>query len=577
MVVSTRTMNATCDEVTHLPAGYTYLTWHDFRLNPEHPPLTKALAAMPLLLFDNVSVSRDSEAWRRAVLQPTLQWRFGHDFLYSTPGNDADRLLAHARLAMVALASLLSILLWAWSRELWGDVAAAATVVAWALEPNLLAHGPLVANDVALAIFAFGTAYLLWRTYRAVTVGNVLTLTLCTILAVLSKYSAVFLVPVIATVFAVRVLGRTTWTMRFRTQTFPMAGRAQKAAVAAGLLAAVALAAWTSVWAAAGFTFSAARGTSDRFPLTAEIAALERQATRSGSWQLATAVPLLKLAAEHEFVPEPFIYGFAAMLRDAQNRPSYLLGNVHQGGRWYYFLVAILVKTPLPILLLSSWGGALLLRRDRSMGGRTAELLLVFVTPAVFLAGAMLSRLNLGVRHVLPVYPFLLLLAGFAAAQLLSGRWRRLVAMLAGMWLLVGTLGVFPHFLSYFNEIAGGPRNGVHWLADSNLDWGQDLARLRTWMKRNNVPRINLCYFGNADPSYYGIDFVALPGSWGVWDGRRPANPQLPGYVAISASNLAGVGLPTPELRAYYKRLLERASLVDTIGYSIFLYYVPAT
>jgi hypothetical protein len=190
----------------------------------------------------------------------------------------------------------------------------------------------------------------------------------------------------------------------------------------------------------------------------------------------------------------------------------------------------------------------------------------------------MLSRLNLGVRHVLPAYPFFLLLTGFAVAELLNGprRWPRVMLALVGTWLLVGTLRVFPHFLSYFNEVAGGPRNGIHWLVDSNLDWGQDLARLGQWMQHNKVPRINLCYFGNADPTYYGIDFVGLPGSWGVWENRSLANPQLPGYVAISATNLAGVGLKTAEQRTYYKRLLERAILVDTIGYSIFVYEVPA-
>jgi hypothetical protein len=143
-------------------------------------------------------------------------------------------------------------------------------------------------------------------------------------------------------------------------------------------------------------------------------------------------------------------------------------------------------------------------------------------------------------------------------------------------WLAIGTLRAFPHFLSYFNEIAGGPRQRVHWLADSNLDWGQDLPGLRDWMHAHGVGRINLCYFGNADPSYYGIKFVALPGSWGVWDDRSPSQPDVPGYLAISATNLAGVGLQTPQLRSYYARLLQHARLVDTIDSSIFIYALPA-
>ena len=166
--------------------------------------------------------------------------------------------------------------------------------------------------------------------------------------------------------------------------------------------------------------------------------------------------------------------------------------------------MAILVKTPVPILVLAALGTFLLLRRRGQNRGDGTDRILVFLPPLVFLCFALLSRLNLGVRHVLPAFPFLLLLAGFAAAELLNTRrrWPRLFLALAAAWLLVGTLRVFPHFLAYFNEVAGGSRNGIHWLVDSNLGWGQDLARLKPWMQRNNVQRVNLCYFGNADPTY---------------------------------------------------------------------------
>lgn len=578
MIASTHGMSATCDEVAHLPAGYTYLAWGDFRLNPEHPPLVKALAAVPLVLFDHVAARRESGPWQRALVQPKQQWRFGHDFLYSTPGNDADRLFAHARLPMVAVAVLLGVLLWSWTREIWGEVPAAAAVVAWALEPNLLAHGPLVTTDVALATFSLGATYMLWRVCRELTLGSTLGLVLFVALAVLSKYSAVFLAPAMVAVLAVQVLRRAAWRVRLWGSAVAVVGYARKAAVAVILLVVVAAAAWTAIWGVFGFRFPASRGTVDRFPLPAEVATVETQGGRPGGWQLRIVTPLLTVAASHRLLPEAFIYGFAAMLRDAQNRPSYLLGAIHQSGRWYYFLVAILVKTPVPILVLAALGTFLLLRRRGQNRGDGTDRVLVFLPPLVFLCFALLSRLNLGVRHVLPAFPFLLLLAGFAAAELLNTRrrWPRLFLALAAAWLLVGTLRVFPHFLAYFNEVAGGPRNGIHWLVDSNLDWGQDLARLKPWMQRNNVQRVNLCYFGNADPTYYGIDFVGLPGSWGVWDSRSPANPELPGYVVISVTNLAGVGLQTPELRAYYERLLERATLVDTIGYSMFVYDVPA-
>jgi 4-amino-4-deoxy-L-arabinose transferase-like glycosyltransferase len=382
MIASTRGMSATCDEVAHLPAGYTYLAWGDFRLNPEHPPLVKALAAVPLVLFDRVAAKRESGPWQLALLQPKQQWWFGHDFLYSTPGHDADRLLAHARFPMVGVAVLLGVLVWIWTRELWGEVAAAAAVVAWALEPNLLAHGPLVATDVALATFSLGATYMLWRVCRELTVGNTLGLTLFVALAVVSKYSAVFLAPAMVAVLAVQVVQRADWTVRVWGPVVAVAGYARKAAVAVILLVVVAAAAWTATWGVFGFRFPAARGTVDRFPLQTELATLRMQGERPGGWQLKIVTPLLTTAANHRLLPEAFIYGFAAMLRDAQNRPSYLLGAIHQTGRWYYFLLAVLVKTPVPILLLAAWGAFLLLRHRGSTRRERTDRTLVFLPPS---------------------------------------------------------------------------------------------------------------------------------------------------------------------------------------------------
>jgi 4-amino-4-deoxy-L-arabinose transferase-like glycosyltransferase len=574
MFSSVRTMSATCDEVAHLPAGYSYLAFGDFRLNPEHPPLAKALGAVPLILANEATAIRSAESWRLASLQPSREWRFGHDFLYATPGNDADALLLHARAAMMIIPLLLAALLWLWASDLWGELAGAATLLVWCFEPNLLAHGPLVTTDVALATFAFGACYMLWRTCRTLTLGNTLGLMIFVALAFLSKYSAVFLAPVLLMVLTGRVVIRGTWPARFRGITTTLGRQTRKAAAACVLLLLVGASTWLATWATFGFRYAAARNSTDRFPLNVELANLQVRGGQPGGWQASLAAPFLAAAASHKLLPEAVIYGFASMLRDAQNHQTYLLGNIYQTGRWYYFLVAILVKTPLPILLLATWGMVGLVRRQAGRRPGTADQAAVFVAPLIFLAIAMASHLNLGVRHVLPLYPYVLLLAGSGAATLAERRRPGSTVLLAvlSVWLTVGVARVYPHFLSYFNEVAGGPRHGLHWLVDSNLDWGQDLPGLRRWMQDHDVLRVNLCYFGNADPTHYGIDFVALPGSWGVWDGRSPASPQIPGYLAISATNLAGSGLQTPELRGYYRRLLKRATLVDTVGYSIYIF-----
>jgi hypothetical protein len=196
-------------------------------------------------------------------------------------------------------------------------------------------------------------------------------------------------------------------------------------------------------------------------------------------------------------------------------------------------------------------------------------------------------RFNIGHRHLLPIYPFLFV---FSASVVTHWRqWQPRVRL----WTAAGTLGavvvscfvvfappwkpavVFPHCLAYFNELAGGPRNGYKSLVDSNLDWGQDLNYLRRWIDRHQaVEPINLCNFGMADPVYHGISHVPLPGTDYFRNGEPFDKAHVPGYLAISATNLQGVYLD-PETRAAWKQFLQRAKLVDVVGYSIFIYEIP--
>jgi len=171
-------------------------------------------------------------------------------------------------------------------------------------------------------------------------------------------------------------------------------------------------------------------------------------------------------------------------------------------------------------------------------------------------------------RHILPVYPLMLMLCAVAVAWLLRRRQRFIVV--AGIVLIAGEFAAaYPSPLAFFNVFVGGPRHGDECLVDSNLDWGQDLKGLKRWMDANDVKHINLCYFGTADPTYYGIDCTHLPGSLIM---ERGAPPQLPGFVAISATNLRGVYFSEPA-RQFYRPFLSMKP-VARIGYSIFVYRV---
>jgi hypothetical protein len=189
----------------------------------------------------------------------------------------------------------------------------------------------------------------------------------------------------------------------------------------------------------------------------------------------------------------------------------------------------------------------------------------------VYLGAAMTMKIDIGLRHVLPLYPLALLIAGRAVGAVLASRRKLFIAALAALCLLqVGEVAaVHSHYLAFFNQLIGGPKNGYKYLADSNLDWGQDLKRLKRWMDENRVEKINLSYFGSADPAYYGIHCTYLPGST-VFGTNRIEKPSLPGLVAVSVQNLTGAGLDGDP---FYKPLFNVEPLA-VIGYSIRVYRV---
>jgi 4-amino-4-deoxy-L-arabinose transferase-like glycosyltransferase len=268
-------------------------------------------------------------------------------------------------------------------------------------------------------------------------------------------------------------------------------------------------------------------------------------------------------------LPNALSQGFLHAQSLAVSRPAFLAGDYSTQGWWYYFPAAMLLKTPVLMLLLFALGAFAVSRPQPS-----SVRLFMLVPVAMFLGLAITSNLNIGLRHILPVYPFLIVLAG-AGAEAVAGRAKRpdaaavVLLAIAGLEFAI----VYPHTLAYFNVLAGGPANGFRYLADSNVDWGQDLKRLKRWMTEHNVDHINLAYFGVAEPSYYGIHRTDL---WGTTiPGVAPSAmgpPKLPGYVAVSVTLLDGVPFGERE-RQFYAPLRDREPAAK-IGGSIRVYWV---
>lgn len=527
-----RGSSATFDEGAHLPAGYTHLVLGDHRLNPEQPPLVKLLAAVPLLAV-RPELRGDDKAWAEA-----RQWEFGRRFLYVW--NDADRLLFLGRLPIVALASLLLVAVFLVARRRFGSRAAAAALGLAALSPEVLAHGALVTTDLGFALFFFLSVVAFDRALEEPKPGRVIAAGLAAGAAFATKFSAPILVPVLLLLGLAgrRSAGGPSWR--------------RLAAVLAGVGALTLAVVWASYGLRHPLTTDPVLRSSLRAPLEAPPAGL---------------LPAgLAAAAGSHLVPEDYARGLLFVLTHSEARRAFLLGELSEDGFPQYFLVTFLVKTPVPLLLLT---GLALARLPRL---RRPDALLLWLPVVVYAAFTLTRGLQIGHRHLLPVYPFLFVAAGEALAGLWS--WRRPIGLAAafvlGAWYAGGTLRQHPHHLAYFNEIAGGPANGWRVLADSNLDWGQDLKRLAAWMRANAVSRAKLSYFGSADPSYYGIAADALPG-YTAPHATRVVRTIRPGdVVAVSVTNLQGVYLD-PEDRPLMERLRSLAP-IGRAGWSIRIY-----
>jgi hypothetical protein len=258
-------------------------------------------------------------------------------------------------------------------------------------------------------------------------------------------------------------------------------------------------------------------------------------------------------ANTRHLLPQSFLRGLIGEYAWILGRVSFLCGESSVTGWWYYFPLAMIFKTPLATL--SGLGIAAILMALQKPRLRLPNLWTCAITaipPLFFLAYAMTSRVDVGIRHVFPVYPFLFIFLG-VAASLAYRRFGKIAAVIAAILLVVlgaETYSVFPNYIPFFNLAAGGARGGLRLLSESNIDWGQDLPQLAQWQRSNPGHQMYLCYWGSADPRYYGLHYLNMAASDAPPDEIVPAN-QPPVYV------FSAVALTQPSFRARYKMLLD--------------------
>jgi hypothetical protein len=549
-LTSMRAKSAVYDEPVHFAGGYTSLRFGEFRFNPDHPPLVSRLAAAPLMAMD-VRFPADDPAWKMG-----RPYEVGRRFLYRW--NDGDRLLLRGRAMILLLAATLATIVFLWTRALWGFPAAALALLLAVTSPDVLAHGQLVTTDLGAALFIFATVAAFERMTSLLTPARVAVAGLATGAALATKFSAFILFPILALLAAV---------VAFRPEPLPLALRGApraidrapaKLAALAMALAAMAAIAFLCVWAAYGFRFAAT-------PDPAFEASIPWDRLRPEEPALARAVDAMRDA---HALPEPWLWGFVRFFKHQQARPAFLLGAHSDDGFWSFFPVSFAVKTPIALLVLlglAAWLAAV-------RGLRRRADVFLWIPLALYAAVSLTRGINIGHRHLLPLYPFLFVAAGRTAAWAVASWPRRgpaAAVFLLAAWHAGAALWIHPHYLAYFNELLGGPSRGYRVLVDSSLDWGQDLRGLKGYMDAHGIPRVKLSYFGTADPAYYGIDCDLLPGYLPL--PREVVRSFAPGDVlAVSATNLQGVYLD-PADRPMMDRLRQEKP-VGHVGYSILIF-----
>ncbi len=603
--------SAIFDETAHIVAGYTYVKHLDYRFNPEHPPLVKTLAGLPLLFLD-LDFSLEKGYWGGI----NEQWWAGNEFLYQS-GNDADQIIAWARLGPILLALILIAFTYFWARQLVGRWWALLPAFLVAFSPIVLAHGHYVTTDVGATLGIMLSIYFFLKYLFQPNRDNLVYAGLAFGLAQAIKFSAVLLIPyffLTAIIFyfinhvykdeaELSIEGEgLDFHYEYKIEArngkpwYWYVGKTALIMVIGYVLIVYPLYALTT-W---------------NYPIGKQVIDTQANIQNFAVRPLAD----LNVWISGNKILRPFgeyMLGVLMVLqRSAGGNNAFFLGQLSSQGWWYYFPLAYLMKEPLPILIIllmafkiGLWNiltsfkhglkKALHRLREYASMHFTELALLLFI--GIYWLSSVSSPLNIGVRHILPTLPMIYILAAGALRKwfvlqpvditlTLLDRLENYIHTVFSFWVKITVLGALviwlaietslaaPYFLSYFNNVSGWRENGFYYITDSNFDWGQDLKRLAIWVDENlpQESKIAVDYFGGGDAAYYlGDRFVPWHSAKG-----DPRNEEIE-WLAISANTLSGA-LAEP-IAGFYKnpadeyRWLERPyRFTDRAGTSIFIY-----
>ena len=516
---SVRRQSQTYDEATYIHAGYRYWQCGDFGVNTEHPPLSKLVATIPLLFDQPKNPGPPCASYDTGTEE---DFAHGTDFLYS---NDAGRILAETRFFAASFTVLLAVFVFLAARTMFGMGTAIMALLLLVFEPNILAHGALVTNDLPVTCWFFASVYAFYRYLQRPTTLGMIVCGVSAGFALATKNSSLLLPPILTMLVVAE-----GWIVWRASSPATLADRGKfwkRLARGFVALAMIAVIAAAILWGFYRFRYSAR-------PAGHEMSvSLSRNLNGVPGRVMGRVIPRLRYV-----MPESYVYGLADNAKDSTwGIETFLLGRLYPTGLWFYFPVAFVIKCTLGFLLLL----LLTIFTGRDLWREKKREITFLIIPALSFFGVSLtSHLDLGIRYLLPVFPFLIVLV--AAGVLRFARQRRSWAYLAAALVAfhcISSLRAFPNYLAYSNEAWGGPQQTYRYLTDSNVDWGRGLIDVRDYLARHHITDCWLAYNATADPDYYDIPCKSLPD---VVPHKRAAVVPRPveGTLLISASDLSG-------------------------------------
>jgi 4-amino-4-deoxy-L-arabinose transferase-like glycosyltransferase len=525
--------SATWDEPTFISLGNYFLKTGDFSMNTGHPPFAHYMANLPLI-FENADLPANASNYTDYSYVA-----FSHDFLFSQ--RDASHIVFLSRLSFILLSIILGFFIFKLAKRLYGTGAGILATLLFAFSPLFISYGATALTDLPITAFYFLSVYFFLKYSEQPSGLRLAFVGIFTGLALVSKYTGIFLIPVYIILLAMQRKGP----------------QAIKRPLVFLLLTAVI--AFLVIFTVYQFQFVPIKEAVSPHYLNKAYEKL----------------PILeKFSGVIEKVPLPaasFMVGIGQQFLVSSDaiKPSYLLGESYVGNKPQFHIIEFLVKTPIAMFVLLFL--AFLAKKNK----------VVLIPAGLYFLAFMFNSQNMGIHHIMPVYPFLFVFASSAVTlkfnkALFQKAFIAAIAVLSA-WYIFASLSIHPNEIAYFNEFVG-PDNGYKYFVTSNLDWGQSFKGLQDYVGQQNITSVKLSYFGTVDPYYYGLNFTYLPSPiWQPWvPGYKAAGKGIEncsrtsGIIAISATNLVGAYLDNKSCFSW----LEEYKPVAKIGYSIFIYNI---